>query len=117
MRSLRQGQKENSMTTLDFNLVQIIKDAWGDPLSVVDMVWDAGYQKTDFTIEEIIEMAVRRGAECEYYNFPSDSRPTTIEDLSKWELADIIDEAMWVGTPAEVAAEILMNGYRKGGAE
>lgn len=31
--------------------------------------------------------------------------------------ADIIDESMWLGTPAEVAAEILMNGYRKGGAE
>lgn len=31
------------MTTLDFNLVSIIKNAGEDPGEVTDAVWDAGF--------------------------------------------------------------------------
>nr|WP_282555367.1 hypothetical protein [Providencia stuartii] len=105
------------MTTLDFNLVNIIKNAGGDPSDVTEAVWNAGYHKMNFTTEEIIQMTTSQIAECLYYDVPQNVWPKTVESLSKGNLNAIIDDAMWVGTPAEVAAEILMNGYRKGGAE
>nr|WP_282552500.1 hypothetical protein [Providencia stuartii] len=105
------------MTTLDFNLVSIIKNAGGDPSDVTEAVWNAGYQKMDFTTEEIIQMTTSQIAECLYYDVPQNVWPKTVESLSKGNLNAIIDDAMWEGDSAEVAAEILMNGYRKGGAE
>lgn len=105
------------MTTLDFNLVNIIKNAGGDPSDVTEAVWNAGYQRMNFTTEQIIEMTTNQIAECLYYDVPQNVWPKTVESLSKGNLNAIIDDAMWEGTPAEVAAEILMNGYRKGGAE
>ncbi|HHR5901424.1 TPA: hypothetical protein ACS7XC_002341 [Providencia alcalifaciens] len=52
------------MTTLDFNLVSIIKNAGRDPTDVTDAVWNAGYQKMNFTTEEIIQMTTSQIADC-----------------------------------------------------
>lgn len=102
------------MTTLDFNLVNIIKNAGGDPGDVTDAVWNAGYQKMDFTTEQIIEMTTSQITDCINYHVPNDLWPTKVEDISKGNLNTIIDDAMWLGTPEEIAAEILKNGYQKG---
>ena len=103
------------MTTLDFNLVNIIKNAGGDPGDVTEAVWDAGYQRMDFTTEEIIQMTTERVVECLDLSVPVEVWPTTVKDLSMWDLNDIIFEALDIATPAEIAAEILKNGYAKGG--
>lgn len=103
------------MTTLDFNLVSIIKNAGGDPGEVTDAVWNAGYQRINFTTEEIIQMTTSQIADCVYYGVRQNVWPKTVEDLSYGNLNAIIDDAMWLGTPAEVAAAILKNGYVKGG--
>lgn len=103
------------MTTLDFNLVSIIKNAGGDPGDVTEAVWDTGYQRMDFTTEEIIQMTTSQIADCVIYHVPNDLWPKTVESLSKGNLNTIIDDAMWLGTPAEIAAAILKNGYVKGG--
>nr|ELR5171775.1 hypothetical protein [Providencia rettgeri]ELR5196514.1 hypothetical protein [Providencia rettgeri] len=105
------------MTTLDFNLVSIIKNAGEDPGEVTDAVWDAGYQKMNFTTEEIIQMTTSQIADCIYYGVPQNVWPKTVERLSKGNLNTIIDDAMWLGTPTEVAAAILKNGYMKGGGK
>ncbi|MDD9339783.1 MAG: hypothetical protein PV362_09050 [Providencia heimbachae] len=105
------------MTTLDFNLVNIIKNAGGDPGDVTDAVWNAGYQRVNFTTEEIIEMTTSQIADCIIYHVPNDLWPTTVEDLSKGNLNSIIDDAMWLGTPTEIAAEVLRSGYQKGGGK
>lgn len=102
------------MTTLDFNLVNIIKNAGGDPGDVTDAVWDAGYQRMNFTTEEIIQMTTNRIIECLDLGIPADAWPTTVKDLSMCDLNDIIFDALDISTPAEIAAEILKNGYRKG---
>ena len=102
------------MTTLDFNLINIIKNAGGDPGDVTDAVWNAGYQKMEFTTEQIIEMTTSQITDCIIYHVPNDLWPTKVEDLSKENLNTIIDDAMWLGTPEEIAAEILKNGYQKG---
>ncbi|WP_273803611.1 hypothetical protein [Providencia rettgeri] len=101
------------MTTLDFNLVSIIKNAGGDPGDVTEAVWDAGYQRMDFTTDEIIEMTTSQIADCVYYGVPQNVRPKTVESLSKGNLNTIIDDAMSLGIPAEVAAMVLRNGYRR----
>ncbi|KNZ82618.1 hypothetical protein AFL46_19835 [Providencia stuartii] len=101
------------MTTLDFNLVSIIKNAGGDPSDVTEAVWDAGYQKMDFTTEEIIQMTTSQIAECLYYDVPQNVWPKTVESLSKGNLNTIIDDAMWEGDSAGVAVAILKNGYRR----
>ncbi|MTB66529.1 hypothetical protein GKR48_06785 [Providencia sp. wls1943] len=103
------------MTTLDFNLVNIITNAGGDPGDVTDAVWDAGYQRMNFTIEEIIQMTTEQIGFCVCCSIPQNVWPTTVEDLSKGNLNTIIDDAMSLGVPAEVAAMVLKNGYVKGG--
>ncbi|WP_265524439.1 hypothetical protein [Providencia rustigianii] len=103
------------MTTLDFNLVNIITNAGGDPGDVTDAVWDAGYQRMNFTIEEIIQMTTSQIADCVYYGIPQNVWPKTVESLSMGNLNTIIDDAMSLGVPAEVAAMVLKNGYVKGG--
>ncbi|MBP6083683.1 MAG: hypothetical protein KA732_20800 [Providencia sp.] len=102
------------MTALDFNLVNIIKNAGGDPGDVTDAVWNAGYQKMDFTTEQIIEMTTSQIADCIIYHVPNDLWPETVEELNWGNLNTIIDDAMWLGTPEEIAVEILKNGYQKG---
>ncbi|EMA4781315.1 hypothetical protein U3C50_001019 [Providencia rettgeri] len=103
------------MTTLDFNLVNIIKNAGGDPGDVTDAVWNAGYQRMNFTIEEIIQMTTSQIADCVYFGVPYKVWPKTLEELSKGTLCSIIDDGLAVGTPTEIAAIILKNGYVKGG--
>lgn len=103
------------MTTLDFNLVSIIKNAGGDPGDVTEAVWNAGYQRMNFTTEEIIQMTTIQIADCVIYHVPNDVWPKTVEELSWGNLNTIIDDAMWLGTPAEIAAAILKHGYVKGG--
>ncbi|MGY0378339.1 hypothetical protein ACW2AL_15810 [Providencia sp. PROV170] len=105
------------MTTLDFNLVNIIKNAGGDPGDVTEAVWDAGYQRMDFTTDEIIEMTTSQIADCVYYGVPQNIWPKTVEELSWGNLNAIIDDAMSLGVPAEVAAMVLKNGYVKGGGK
>ncbi|WP_235843611.1 hypothetical protein [Morganella psychrotolerans] len=93
------------METTDLHLVQIITTAGHDPSDITDSVWSAGYRKTDFTTDQIIEMAVRRGAECQYLFVPDEAYPKTVEDLSMWELNDIIVEAQENGSSAAVAKQ------------
>lgn len=102
------------MTTLDFNLVSIIKNAGGDPVDVTDAVWDAGYQRMDFTTEEIIQMATSQIADCIYFDVPYEAWPKTLEELSKGSLCSIINDDLSIDTPAQIAAIILKNGYVKG---
>lgn len=103
------------MTTLDFNLVNIIKNAGGDLGEATDAVWNAGYRKTDFSIEQIIEMTADQTATCIHLGMEHDALPKTVEDLAKYHLSGIIEEASWIGTSEEIAAEVLRNGYVKGG--
>ncbi|MGC4734096.1 hypothetical protein [Providencia hangzhouensis] len=103
------------MATLDFNLVSIIKNAGEDPGDVTDAVWNAGYQRMDFTTDEIIEMTTSQIADCVYYGVPQNVWPKTVKSISKGNLNTIIDDAMSLGVPAEVAAMVLRNGYVKGG--
>lgn len=99
------------MTTLDFNLVNIIKNAGGDPSDVTDTVWNAGYQRMNFTTEEIIQMTTIQIGDCIIYHVPNDVWPTTVKELSWGNLNAIIDDAMWLGAPAEIAVAILKSGY------
>ncbi|HEF8773057.1 TPA: hypothetical protein RG734_002071 [Providencia stuartii] len=103
------------MTTLDFNLVSIIKNAGNDPSDITDAIFLAGYRKIDFTIEQIIEMTADQTATCLYLGMKHDALPKTVEDLAKYHLSGIIEEASWIGSPKEIAAEVLRNGYVKGG--
>lgn len=103
------------MTTLDFNLVSIIKNAGGDPGEVTETVWNAGYQRMNFTTEEIIQMATSQIADCIYLDVPYKVWPKTLEELSKGTLCNIIDDGLSGATPAEIAGIILKNGYVKGG--
>ncbi len=42
-----------------------------------------------------------------------DALPKTVDDLAKYHLSGLIEEASWIGTPEEIAAEVLRNGYRR----
>lgn len=103
------------MTTLDFNLVSVIKNAGGDPGDMTDAVWKAGYRKTDFTTEQIIDITVSMTGDSIYLKLPHDNLPKTLDDISKYYLNDIIFDAHWDNPPTVVALVIMENGYRKGG--
>lgn len=101
------------MKTTDLHLVQIITAAGHDPSDITDAVWAAGYRKTDFTTEQVIEMAVGQTADTVLNCFPVETLPKTVDDLSLYHLSGIIFEAKWEGTHAAVASAILVNGYKK----
>lgn len=103
------------MTITDSVLIKLISDNIVDPGDITDAVWKAGYRKTDFTTEEIIQMTTERVVECLDLSIPVEAWPTTVKDLSMWDLNDIIFDALDIATPAEIAAVILKSGYRKGG--
>lgn len=96
-------------------LVKVIKVAGNDPSDITDAIFLAGYRKTDFSIEQIIEMTADQTATCIYLGMEHDALPKTVEDLAKYHLSGIIEEASWIGTSEEIAAEVLRNGYMKGG--
>lgn len=102
------------MTTLDFNLVSVIKNAGGDPGDMTDAVWKAGYRKTNFTIEQIIDITVSMTGDSIYLKLPHDNLPKTLDDISKYYLNNIIFDAHWDNPPTVVAQVIMENGYRKG---
>lgn len=102
------------MTTLDFNLVSVIKNAGTDPSDITDAVWKAGYRKTDFTTEQIIDITVSMTGDSIYLKLPHDNLPKTLDDISKYHLNGIIFDAHWDNPPATIAQAITENGYRKG---
>ncbi len=102
------------MTTLDFNLVSVIKNAGTDPSDITDAVWKADYRKTDFTTEQIIDITVSMTGDSIYLKLPHDNLPKTLDDISKYHLNDIIFDAHWDNPPATIAQAITENGYRKG---
>lgn len=102
------------MTTLDFYLISVIKNAGGDPGDITDAVWKAGYRKTDFTTEQIIDITVSMTGDSIYLKLPHDNLPKTLDDISKYHLNDIISDAHWNNPPATIAQAIMENGYRKG---
>lgn len=102
------------MTTLDFNLVSVIKNAGTDPSDMTDAVWKAGYRKTDFTTEQIIDITVSMTGDSIYLKLPHDNLPKTLDDISKYYLNNIIFDAHWDNPPTVVAQVIMENGYRKG---
>lgn len=103
------------MTTLDFNLVSVIKNTGTDPGDMTDAVWKAGYRKTDFTTEQIIDITVSMTGDSILLKLPHDTLPKTLDDISKYHLNDIIFDAHWDNPPATIAQAIMENGYRKGG--
>lgn len=102
------------MTTLDFNLVSVIKNAGTDPGDITDAVWKAGYRKTDFTTEQIIDITVSMTSDSIYLRLPNDTFPKTLDDISQCHLNDVICDAHWDNSPAIIAQDIMENGYRKG---
>lgn len=103
------------MTTLDLNLVSVIKNAGGDAGDMTDAVWKAGYRKTNFTTEQIIDITASMVIECCYMELPHDTLPKTLGDISQYHLNCIIIEYYWDNSPAVIARAIMENGYRKGG--
>ncbi|MGM0935926.1 MAG: hypothetical protein ACQEWL_04820 [Pseudomonadota bacterium] len=97
----------------NLHLVQVITEAGSHPTDIADAVLLAGYKKTDFTIEQIIEMTADQTATCLYLGMKHDALPRTVDDLAKYHLSGLIEEANWIGTPEEIAAEVLRNGYRR----
>ncbi|MGS8101321.1 hypothetical protein [Providencia sp. PROV_01] len=97
------------------NLVNIVKNAGSHPSDIAEAVLLAGYKKIDFTIEQIIQMTADQTATCIYLGMKHDALPKTVDDLAKYHLSGLIEEASWIGTPEEIAAEVLRNGYKKGG--
>ncbi|WP_321158285.1 hypothetical protein [Providencia stuartii] len=95
------------------HLLRIITDAGSHSADIADAILLAGYKKTDFTIEQIIEMTADQTATCLYLGMKYDALPRTVDDLAKYHLSGLIEEATWIGTPEEIAAEVLRNGYRR----
>ncbi|MEY0670698.1 hypothetical protein AB7280_03210 [Providencia rettgeri] len=94
-------------------LVNIVKNAGNHPSDIAEAVLLAGYKKTDFSIEQIIEMTADQTASCIYLGMKHDALPKTVDDLAKYHLSGLIEEASWIGTPEEIAAEVLRNGHKK----
>ncbi|EPG3569514.1 hypothetical protein ON011_004479 [Providencia rettgeri] len=98
---------------MDKLLLQAIKTAGHHPSDIAEAVLLAGYKKTDFSIEQIIEMTADQTASCIYLGMKHDALPKTVDDLAKYYLSGLIEEASWIGTPEEIAAEVLRNGYHR----
>ncbi|WP_052956377.1 hypothetical protein [Moellerella wisconsensis] len=60
---------------------------------------------------EIIQMTTIQIGDCIIYHVPNDVWPTTVKELSWGNLNAIIDDAMWLGAPAEIAVAILKSRY------
>ncbi len=103
------------MTTTEPVLIKLISDNIADPGDITDAVWKAGYRKTDFTTEQIIDITVSMTGDSIYLKLPHDTLPKILDDISKYHLNDIIFDAHWDNPPAAIAQAIMDNGYRKGG--
>lgn len=103
------------MPTTDPVLIKLISDNIADPGDITDAVWKAGYRKTDFTTEQIIDITVSMTGDSILLKLPHDTLPKTLDDISKYQLNDIICDAHWDNSPAIIAQSIMENGYRKGG--
>lgn len=102
------------MITTDPALIKLISDNMADPSDMTDAVWKAGYRKTDFTTEQIIDITVSMTGDSIYLKLPHDTLPKTLDDISKYHLNDIIFDAHWDNPPATIAQAIMENGYREG---
>ncbi|WP_311748228.1 hypothetical protein [Proteus penneri] len=102
------------MTMTDSVLIKLISDNIADPGDITDAVWKAGYRKTDFTTEQIIDIAVSMTGDSICLKLPHDTLPKTLDDISKYHLNDIIFDAHWDNPPATIAQCIMENGYREG---
>ncbi len=102
------------MTMTDSVLIKLISDNIADPGDMTDAVWKAGYRKTDFTTEQIIDIAVSMTGDSICLKLPHDTLPKTLDDISKYHLNDIIFDAHWDNPPATIAQCIMENGYREG---
>lgn len=102
------------MTTTDPALIKLISDNIVDPGDITDAVWKAGYRKTDFTTEQIIDITASMVIECCYMKLPHDTLPKTLDDISQYHLNCIIIEYYWDNPPAVIAQSVMENGYRKG---
>lgn len=102
------------MTTTDPALIKLISDNMADPGDITDAIWKAGYRKTDFTTEQIIDIAVSMTGDSICLKLPHDTLPKTLDDISKYHLNDIIFDAHWDNPPATIAQCIMENGYREG---
>ncbi|EJG2211592.1 hypothetical protein L1F92_003522 [Proteus mirabilis] len=103
------------MITTDPVLIKLISDNIADPGDITDAVWKAGYRKTDFTTEQIIDITVSMTDDSILLKLPHDTLPKTLDDISKYQLNDIICDAHWDNSPAIIAQSIMENEYRKGG--
>ncbi|MEQ5160641.1 hypothetical protein ABN196_08270 [Proteus terrae] len=102
------------MTTTDPVLIKLISDNMTDPGDMTDAVWKAGYRKTDFTTEQIIDITVSMTGDSILLKLPYDTLPKTLDDISKYYLNNIIFDAHWDNPPATIARAIMENGYKKG---
>lgn len=103
------------MTMTDSVLIKLISDNIADPGDITDAIWKAGYRKTDFTTEQIIDITVSMTGDSIYLKLPHDTLPKTLDDISKYHLNNIIFDAHWDNPPAIIARAIMESGYRKGG--
>lgn len=85
-----------------------------DPGDITDAVWKAGYRKTDFTTEQIIDITVSMTGDSILLKLPHDTLPKTLDDISKYHLNNIIFDAHWDNPPATIVQAIMESGYRKG---
>lgn len=98
-----------------FALAQIIKAAGGDPGDITCAVWAAGYRKPEKSAEEAVLLAIDLISEDHGNDIPSEHWPETYGAVLSGELNRVVLEAEWPNssTPASIAKEIILAGYRK----
>lgn len=101
-----------------FELIALVKSAKGDPSSVVDVVWEAGYRQPPRTELEAAQITIDTFFYCNSFGIPAEFWPKDYDavlcnELMKAVLTEAEDDSLCDLEPAKVAKSILAAGFKK----
>ncbi|MDU6686162.1 MAG: hypothetical protein E6470_21435 [Enterobacteriaceae bacterium] len=99
-----------------FELVKLIKAANGDPSTMTDAIWEAGYRQTERTAEEAAKITIDVFFYCNSFAMPTECRPRDYDSVLQDELMKAVlgeDDELHEAEPAAIAKSVISAGFTK----
>lgn len=99
-----------------FELVKLIKAANGDPSSITDSIWEAGYRQPERTAEEAAKITISVFFYCNSLEMPTDFWPRDYDSVLQNELMKAVlgeDDELHEADPAAIAKSVIRAGFTK----
>lgn len=99
-----------------FELVKLIKAANGDPSSITDAIWEAGYRQPERTAEEAAKITISAFFYCNSLGMPTDFCPRDYGSVLQNELMKAVlgeDDELHEADPAAIAKSVIRAAFAK----